>query len=102
MMTKTKTPPRCTTTGTAKKQSIAKSSNYILSLKRAAVKLAITADLVLMLAALGSLNIPTTIAALLALNLLCGLYFKEASSHEEIRTDRRICNERFREEAVPY
>ena len=25
-MTKTKTPPRCTTTGTAKKQSIAKSS----------------------------------------------------------------------------
>ncbi len=49
MMTKTKTPPRCTTTGTAKKQSIAKSSNCILSLKRAAVKLAITADLVLLL-----------------------------------------------------
>lgn len=48
MMTKTKTPPRCTTTGTAKKQSIAKSSNCILSLKRAAVKLAITADLVLL------------------------------------------------------
>ena len=66
MMTKTKTPPRCTTTGTAKKQSIAKSSNCILSLKRAAVKLAITADLVLLLAALGSLNIPTTIAALQA------------------------------------
>lgn len=65
-------------------QSIAKSSNCILSLKRAAVKLAITADLVLLLAALGSLNIPTTIAALLALNLLCGLYFKEASSHEKI------------------
>lgn len=40
-MTKTKTPPRCTTTGTAKKQSIAKSSNCIVSLKRAAVKLAI-------------------------------------------------------------
>lgn len=56
----------------------------IVSLKRAAVKLAITADLVLLLAALGSLNIPTTIAALLALNLLCGLYQKEASSHEEI------------------
>ncbi len=65
-------------------QSISKSSNCILSLKRAAVKLAITADLVLLLAALGSLNIPTTIAALLALNLLCGLYPKEASSHEEI------------------
>lgn len=56
----------------------------IVSLKRAAVKLAITADLVLLLAALGSLNIPTTITALLALNLLCGLYFKEVSSHEEI------------------
>lgn len=65
-------------------QSIAKSSNCILSLTRAAVKLAITADLVLLLAALGSLNIPATLAALLALNMLCGLYFKEASSHEEI------------------
>ena len=60
-----------------KKQSIERSSNCILSLKRAAVKLAITADLVLLLAALGSLNIPTTITALLALNLLCGLYFKK-------------------------
>lgn len=84
MMTKTKTPPRCTTTGTAKKQSIAKNSNCIVSLKRAAVKLAITADLVFGLAALGSLNIPGTITALLALNLLCGLYFKEASRYEEI------------------
>lgn len=84
MMTETKTPPRCTTTGTAKKQSIAKSSNCIVSLKRAAVKLAITADLVLLLAALGSLNVPTTLSALLALNLLCGLYPKEESSHEEI------------------
>ena len=78
-MPQTNTPPRCTTTGTAKKQSIAKSSNCILSLKRASVKLAITADLVLLLAALGSLNIPATLAALLALNLLCGLYFKEAA-----------------------
>ena len=60
------------------KMSKGKSSNYILSLTRASVKLAITADLVLLLAALGSLNIPTTIAALLALNLLCGLYPKEA------------------------
>lgn len=84
MMTKTKTPPRCTTTGTAKKQSIAKSSNYILSLGRAAVKLAITADLVLLLAALGSLNIPATLAALLALNMLCGMYFKEVSRHENV------------------
>jgi hypothetical protein len=79
MMAKTKTPPRCTTTGTAKKQSIANSSNCILPLTLAAVKLAITADLVLLLAALGSLNIPATIAALLALNLLCGLYPKEAA-----------------------
>lgn len=59
------------------KMSIAKSSNCILSLTRAAVKLAITADLVLLLAALGNLNIPAALAALLALNLLCGLYFKE-------------------------
>ena len=56
----------------------------IVSLNRAAVKLAITADLVLLLAALGSLNIPAAIAAMLALNLLCGLYFKEAYRHEEI------------------
>lgn len=54
-------------------------NNFILSLTRAAVKLAITADLVLLLAALGSLNIPATLAAMLALNLLCGLYFKEAA-----------------------
>ena len=52
-------------------------NNFILSLPRAAVKLAITADLVLLLAALGSLNIPAALAALLVLNLLCGLYFKE-------------------------
>lgn len=58
------------------KMSIAKSSNCILSLTRAAVKLAITADLVLLLAALGNLNIPAALAALLALNLLCGMYFK--------------------------
>lgn len=56
--------------------SIAKSSNCILSLTRAAVKLAITADLVLLLAAIGNLNIPAALAALLALNLLCGMYFK--------------------------
>jgi hypothetical protein len=67
-----------------KKQSIGIGSDCIVSLTRASVKLAITADLVLLLAALGSLNIPATLAALLALNLLCGLYFKEASSHEEI------------------
>ena len=85
MMTKTKTPPRRTTTGTAKKQSIAKSSNCILSLKRAAVKLATTADLVLMLAALGSLNIPTIVGSTLALNALCGLILKqEENIHENV------------------
>lgn len=85
MMTKTKTPPRCTTTGTAKKQSIAKSSNCILSLTRAAVKLAITADLVLLLAALGSLNVPTIVGSTLTLNALCGLILKkEENIHENV------------------
>lgn len=67
-----------------KKMSKDKSSICILPLIRAAVKLAITADLVLLLAALGSLNIPATLAALLALNLLCGLYFKEETRHENV------------------
>ena len=52
---------------------------FIIRAKRQVVKLAITADLVLLLAALGSLNIPATLTALLALNLLCGLYYKEAA-----------------------
>lgn len=56
----------------------------IIRAKRLVVKLALTADLVLLLAALGSLNIPVTILALLALNPLCGLYFKEESRREEI------------------
>lgn len=51
----------------------------IIRAKRLVVKLALTADLVLLLAALGSLNIPVTILALLAMNPLCGLYFKEAA-----------------------
>lgn len=59
-------------------------NNFILSLKRAAVKLAITADLVLLLAALGSLNIPTTTAALLALNLLCGCFYGDLAQFREI------------------
>lgn len=50
---------------------------FIIRAKRQVVKLALTADLVLLLAALGSLNIPAALAALLVLNLLCGLYFKE-------------------------
>lgn len=84
-MTKTKTPPRCTTTGTAKKQSIAKSSNCILSLTRAAVKLAATASLVALLAAIGSLNVPGIIGAALTLNALCGLILKqEGNIHENV------------------
>jgi hypothetical protein len=71
----------------AHRRGKSRKENYymsIVSLKRAAVKLAITADLVLLLAALGSMNIPVTILALLALNPLCGLYFKEESRREEI------------------
>ena len=56
----------------------------IVSLTRAAVKLAITADLVLLLAAIGSFNFPATLAVRLELNLLCGLYPKEASRHENV------------------
>lgn len=44
----------------------------IIRLKQALVKLAITADLVLLFAALGSLNIPAALAAVLALNALLG------------------------------
>lgn len=56
----------------------------IIRAKRLVVKLALTADLVLLLAALGSMNIPVTILALLAMNPLCGLYFKEESRHENV------------------
>ena len=83
MTTKTKTPPRRTTTGTAKKQSIAKSSNCILPLPRAAVKLAATASLVALLAALGSLNVPGIIGTVLALNALCGLILKQEENNYE-------------------
>lgn len=49
----------------------------IIRAKRLVVKLALTADLVLLLAALGSLNIPVTILALLALNPLCGNLWRQ-------------------------
>lgn len=75
-MTKQKRRPCAGTQRRQNEQSIAKHSTLILSLKLRAVNLAITADLVLLLAALGNLNIPAALAALLALNLLCGLYFK--------------------------
>lgn len=78
-MTKTKNAAPVHHHRDGKNKSIAKSSTCIVSLTRAAVKLAITADLVLLLAAVGSLNIPAALAALLALNALCGLYFKEVS-----------------------
>ena len=83
MTTKTKTPPRRTTTGTAKKQSIAKSSNCILPLHRAAVKLAATASLVALLTALGSLNLPGIVCTLLALNALCELILKQEENNYE-------------------
>lgn len=84
MMTKTKTPPR-RTTGTAKDQSTRKSSICILPLFRAAVKLATTADLVLLLAFLGSLNLPGIVCTVLVLNALCGLILnKEENIHEKI------------------
>ena len=71
-------------TPSGKERTLQMNPTSIIRAKRLVVKLAITADLVLLLAALGSLNIPATIAALLALNLLCGLYFKEVSRYEEI------------------
>lgn len=84
-MTKTKTPPRRTTTGTAKNQSTRKSSICILPLARALVKLAITADLVLLLAFIGSLNVPGIICTVLTLNALCGLILKqEENIHENV------------------
>lgn len=82
-MTKTKTPPRRTTTGTAKNQSTRKSSICILPLARAFVKLAITADLVLLLAFIGSLNLPGIVCTVLALNALCGLILKQEENHYE-------------------
>lgn len=71
-------------TPSGKERTLQMNPTSIIRAKRLVVKLALTADLVLLLAALGSLNIPVTILALLALNPLCGLYFKEASSHEKI------------------
>ena len=83
-MTKQKRRPSAGTPKRQKNESTAKYSAFILSLKLCAVKLAITADLVLLLAAVGSLNIPAALTALLALNALCGLYFKEVSRHENV------------------
>lgn len=57
----------------------------IIQLPRAAVKLAATASLVALLAALGSLNIPGIVCTLLALNALCGLILKqEENIHENV------------------
>lgn len=57
----------------------------IIQLTRAAVKLAITASLVALLAALGSLNIPGIVCTVLALNALCGLILKqEENIHENV------------------
>lgn len=77
-------PPGATKHRAAKERTLQMNPTSIIRAKMLVVKLALTADLVLLLAALGSLNIPAALAALLALNLLCGLYFKEESRHEEI------------------
>lgn len=60
-------------------------NNFIVSLTRAAVKLAITSDLVLLLAFIGSLNVPGIIGTTLTLNALCGLILKqEENIHENV------------------
>ena len=60
-------------------------NNFILSLTRAAVKLAATASLVALLVALGSLNLPGIVCTVLALNALCGLIIKqEENIHENV------------------
>lgn len=71
-------------TPSGKERTLQMNPTFIIRAKRQVVKLALTADLVLLLAALGSLNIPATLAAMLALNLLCGMYFKEVSRHENV------------------
>jgi hypothetical protein len=71
-------------TPSGKERTLQMNPTFIIRAKRQVVKLAITADLVLLLAAIGSLNIPATFAALLVLNLLCGLYFKEETRHENV------------------
>lgn len=83
MMTKTKRRPGAGTPTRQSNKSIAKSSNYILSLTRAAVKLAITADLVLLLAFIGSLNLPGIVCTVLVLNALCGLILKKEENINE-------------------
>lgn len=65
------------------KMSKDKSSSCILSLARAFVKLAITADLVLLLAFIGSLNLPGIVCTVLVLNALCGLNLKQEENHYE-------------------
>ena len=83
MMTKTKRRPGAGTPTRQSNQSIAKRSAYIVSLFRAAVKLAITADLVLLLAFIGSLNVPGIIGTTLTLNALCGLILKQEENNYE-------------------
>ena len=85
MMPKTKRRPGAGTPTRQSNKSIAKRSAYIVSLFRAAVKLAITADLVLLLAFIGSLNLPGIVCTVLTLNALCGLILKkEENIHENV------------------
>lgn len=85
MMTKTKRRPGAGTPTRQSNKSIAKRSTYIVSLFRTSVKLATTADLVLLLAFIGSLNLPGIVCTVLALNALCGLILKqEEFTHENV------------------
>ena len=59
-------------TPSGKERTLQMNTTFIIRAKMLVVKLALTADLVLLLAALGSMNIPVTILALLAMNPLCG------------------------------
>lgn len=54
-------------------------SNYIISLKRQAVKLFGVSAAVFTLAALGNLNIPAVVGGIIALNAACGLWLKGAA-----------------------
>lgn len=55
-------------------------NSHSISLPRRTVNLATTAALAALLAALGSLNIPGIVCAVLALNALCGMILKKEAS----------------------
>lgn len=56
---------------------------YIVSLKRAAVKLAIVACGVYTIAAIGQLQLVAAAVGIIATNALCGLILKQEKNHYE-------------------